>query len=199
MLFRLRHTEIVRTRLISAVIAFGVLVGSLPLEISVVPLKSASKPFACQYRACGCQTAENCASRCCCGAKGKVAKTSGQPAGGVASKSRSASQCCSTIASRQRVERTAPAPERRVDSDSQSGEQTSKSLTNGVGIRLLSSVQSRHCRGLLPLWMTLGDICPPEPARPTAGLERSMERCECFSDALVEVSLAPPVPPPRIA
>jgi len=174
MLFRLRQIENARMRLISAVVAFGVFVASLPLQLSVTVIKAGAKPFGCQHRACGCMSAEQCAQKCCC---------SNRPAEKIPARvSPATSGCCLKT---------------KVASTSQS-QPPSAEPTEGTKFRVVSSIQSRHCRGLVPLWMTLGDVCPPEPRMPQFSLLRCRETCVIPSEALIESSLAPPVPPPRI-
>ena len=195
MLFRLRQTRYTRTRLISAVLAWGVLVGSLPLEISLVPMKSGAKPFACQHRACGCMSAEQCAAKCCCGPK--KASTGITQADAGRDPGRGAyGKCCAR--NRQNRSESLPALANRGVADRVPKAVSSK-LDSDARVRLLSSVQSRHCRGLLPLWMTLGDVCPPEPPVTLVAIQPGHERCECLSEGLAPMSLSPPVPPPRIA
>ncbi|MDB5388831.1 MAG: hypothetical protein JWM11_4477 [Planctomycetaceae bacterium] len=55
-------------RLISLVVLIGILGSFVPLPagLGLGNSKDLSQPFPCQYRACGCRSAEQCWKRCCC-------------------------------------------------------------------------------------------------------------------------------------
>lgn len=56
-------------RAISICLLLGMLLSAVPIPLSsstASPDKDRSKPFPCQNRPCGCQTAEQCWKECCC-------------------------------------------------------------------------------------------------------------------------------------
>jgi hypothetical protein len=64
-----RKTRIQWTRrLISLIVLIGILGSFVPLPagLGLGVTKDLSKPFPCQYRACGCRSADQCWKQCCC-------------------------------------------------------------------------------------------------------------------------------------
>lgn len=204
-LCRFRRTR--QRRLISAVVALYVLFGSLPLQLSIGPTKDFSKPFPCQHRACGCRSAEQCSRSCCCFSPAQKlawerlnSKASGATEQPVSRSQFESRLCC------QKKSSDAPDVAASCSGDdsprcSQAGlpDPATSITTKGLKrVQLVVAGEARRCGGLSALWMTLGDICPPEPPQALASDVLPGGRIEVGSESLPSSISPPPVPPPRI-
>lgn len=207
MTFRLRRfRRMQQRRLIAAMIALAVLVGSLPLQLSIAPAKDLSKPFPCQTRACGCRSAEQCAKKCCCftaaqkqawALKQRIAsKDDPQPQEKVGPDSIA---CCKPKADEIRdTDARAESGAERCRLPKCTRSIADRPATGSKRFQVVVTTEARNCGGLLPLWLTLGDVCLPESPAALGHEFLPIGRIEPRTEVRSDSDLAPPVPPPRI-
>lgn len=192
----------------------------LPFPLSIgrsVLSKDLSEPFPCQDRPCACRTAAQCKKQCCCfTAEQKQAwgqrhgvKAFAQPDNppkppaklladrqGCCELAHSDSDATSTSTNAPAVEvTTAEASPGAADPRPSAGRPVNRSSR----FKLVIGHFAQQCQGVSHTLAGLPIFIVPHPVELVAGVPRSIERF-AFESALFEsASLAPPVPPPRLA
>jgi hypothetical protein len=169
--------------------------------------KDRSKPFPCMDKPCGCATAEQCFTSCCCStpaerlAWGRAHRVEATVL--TALERRMATDidsdavpaegsCCSTKSRRSSPERAAlPAAERLSDPDRESPDPPSPSGT--VVLRAMLA-----CGGIVSQWCSAGASLPPPRVEAVVGCE-PIDRIVILDEAVASAPAAPAEPPPRAA
>lgn len=169
------------------------------------PLVSkAGEAFACQYHRCGCSSAAECWSNCCCFSRDErlawcrtngvappallsnAAETSARGSAAASSCCTAAKSCCTRKASQ------------GCEHAKRCGEpQTRQPPVESDGFRFVLGIQSRKCRGLDRMW-GVGPVSlpPPTPVRWTYEWIAS-GRVLVFCSWAESPIRRPAVPPPR--
>ncbi len=197
-----------------AVVGYVLVASGLPLPFGAAPLaggdaaakrlatKDRGRPFPCMGKPCGCATAEQCFTSCCCNTPAQLlvwAKANRiDPAVIAALKRRAAApvsetSCCSTAA------RPACCAEAATGSCCEpSVPESREPEAAAVSVRTVVLRALLACGGMVAEWLAVGAALPPPPvvacsraAEPTASLILSDE--SALSDRLT-----PEGPPPRV-
>ena len=213
---RVRFWRSAGRRLGAAAALSAYLAAALGLPLPAAPVrKDASHPFPCQDHACGCQSAEECWSGCCCfspeerwawaeahhveppayaerpAAPAPVATGwSSAPLRARAAGASAAPRCCAE-------KQTRPKP-------GCSGETACAGCCDAghaapapaAGVRWLPSIAALHCRGLATLWVA-GAALPPPPALAWVPWLPAVGDAVPQTCRPVCVARTPPAPPPR--
>lgn len=160
--------------------------------------KDRSRPFPCMDKPCGCATAEQCFSRCCCNTPAELlawAKANRvEPgviaalAGRVAATTPSSESCCAA------KQKTCCAVSAGPGADAVSETDGADDAPRSVSLRAM-----RACQGLAAEWLLIGVSLPARPAatmRFTAAPIASVCLVDVFSFGALP---APDGPPPRAA
>lgn len=192
----------------SAIVGYGLVVSGLPLPLGVgspdsssaatkrLSAKDRSTPFPCMDKPCGCATAEQCFTNCCCHTPAETlvwAKAHRvEPAVITALKRRVAAElgrnepsCCSA---KKKSCCEAAAPPRVVADDVAEAPAPGKSLS----LRAMLA-----CGGIVAQWFSCGAGLPPRVVV-VADPPACRGRVECVDECAIPVMGAPDVPPPRV-
>lgn len=199
--------SVVRSTAWCAVLGYALVASGLPLPFGSLPsgplagradpvaprllaAKDRTRPFPCMDKPCGCATADQCFTSCCCHSPAERlawARARGLEATVRAALARAtaprppASSCCAAATSCCAAKAELPEPARAVG--------------RGRSVTLRAMLA---CAGIVQQWFAAGSSLPPprvEPPRSLPGLERI-----AVADATGEsVVAAPDVPPPRAA
>jgi hypothetical protein len=204
-----------------AIIGYSLVASGLPLPVGSFASTAAndsaakrlagkdrSKPFPCMDKPCGCATAEQCFTSCCCStpaerlAWGRAHRV--EAAVLTALERRMATDidsadavpaegsCCSTKARRSSPERAVlPAAERLSDPGRESSDPPSSSGT--VVLRAMLA-----CGGIVSQWCSAGASLPPPRVDVVVGCE-PIDRIVILDEAVASAPAAPAEPPPRAA
>ena len=206
-----------------AIIGYAIVASGLPLPLGIVaPAASASaakslagkdrsRPFPCMDKACGCATADQCFTRCCCNTPAETLAWARahqvEPAVLLAlehrvsqseqdrlkvTKATKIPSCCSASATEAETSccATVPAATKRVPSEDQSPEQP-----RGRSVTLRAMLA---CGGIVAEWFTAGAALPPH--RVELSLAMSVLDVCAPADEAGECLCDPPAaPPPRAA
>lgn len=208
---RYRFWRTLRYRLSILGVCLAYLVVALEIPLPVFVHKSDGQPFPCQDHPCGCQTAEQCWSHCCCFTAEErwewarahhieppaYAEKPKEPenAGGwntvkLRDRARGATEaknCCSAkTAHASCCQATAKSPEK-------------KSSPSEGRTRWTTALNAWRCQGQATLWVSLGSVLPifpraawiPEGSPPT--------RIPLFSIRADKITSIPLDPPPRMS
>lgn len=221
--FRLRSATIWSVLLGYTLVASGLplpLGGTVPMD-SASPIgkrlaaKDRSRPFPCMDKPCGCATAEQCFTNCCCntpaetlawarargidagviaGLERRVAADPGRPRGGCCSAKADAGCCASRVAA--------------VDGSRKCGEPPSPAAppagvervedSRSIAPRTVSIRAMLACGGLVEGWLSCGVAVPPPLA--VAAVTTCAARTGLVAivdESFVSERSAPDRPPPR--
>jgi hypothetical protein len=184
--------------------------------------KDRSRPFPCMDKPCGCATAEQCFSNCCCNTPAELmawAKANRvDPAVIVALKRRAAvpavsvkRSCCSPKAETSCCESPSSAPaainEADVCSDYRSlaanpewpdDDEDGHEESGPASGRVIVLRAMLACGGIVAQWCAIGTSLPPPPV---ITCERSTEpagEVACHDESFLSERAAPDAPPPRV-
>jgi hypothetical protein len=208
-LWRHQNRRLLRRRLCAACTLVAYLAASLGLPLPAGAMaKDGGRAFPCQQHACGCRTAEQCWSRCCCFSPEqrwtwaetqdvqppsyaeKPATTSwrsvrkrdqGQ---NCCSKSRPASPTCQTCPE------TQPSP--KPESPKQAPPAKSDKFRWVLGMSALA------CQGATTLWVTTASVLPAAPPVTWTPCPVLVARISYNNETAFYLSLLPPDRPPRL-
>ncbi len=182
----------------SILLLAGFVAALLPIPLISTPPnigKDLSRPFPCQNRPCGCQSAAQCKKKCCCFSdeqKLAWAKRNGvDPSEVVASTtkcstaSKSAPTVCCTIKNVAKPQVTHRLP--KVKSTSQSR------------YKIVIAAVADDCQGLAKTASGQSVFLIPPPASLNQFVESIVERFVIQGSVMVQAIAEPPVPPPRVA
>lgn len=182
-------SSLTQRQIISILLLFMMIVGFLPFPHTSARRsnsKDVSRPFPCQHRACGCQSAEQCRRQCCCFSTTQklawarrhrvnttevVAKTSQD----VGRFSRSRKGCCSN--------RENPLTERTIQR---------------TGIAHIIGVVAQECHGIAKSFSGQAVFVIPSQMLLTPIMAPVDERLELRSTRFQKRDPEPPIPPPRL-
>ena len=211
---RLRFWRALRYRLCVIGVCLAYLLTALDVPLPAFVHKDSSQPFPCQDHPCGCRTAEQCWSHCCCFTpeeRWAWARSHGVEPPAYAEKpvdksvEEPADQSWNTVKLRDREQqKTKPATKSccrersgRACCQTSSERPAKQSAGKSGGVRWGSVLAAWQCQGFGTLWVSAGAVLPvappaawspdcPPPARFT------------LTDAHPSVlSAPPPSPPPR--
>jgi hypothetical protein len=184
--------------------------------------KDRSRPFPCMDKPCGCATAEQCFSNCCCNSPAELlawAKANRiDPAVIVALKRRAAApavsvkrSCCSPKAETSCCESPSSAPtaidEADVCSDYRSlaanpewpdDDEDHREESWPVSEKVVVLRAMLACGGIVAQWSAIGISLPPPPV---VSCEKSAEpagEVACHDESFLSERAAPDAPPPRV-
>lgn len=155
-------------------------------------VKDRSQPFPCMDKPCGCATAKQCFSNCCCNTPAELlswAKANRiDPAVIVALTRRAAApapetNCCSTAAKASCCE--SPAPEPR-------GPEESPVSVHTVVLRAMLA-----CGGIVAQWLAVGAALPPPAVMAGDRAAEPIASLILTDESSLTERLAPEGPPPR--
>ena len=207
-----------------ATIGYALVVSGLPLPLGggqpASPTSAAahrlagkerSQPFPCMDKPCGCATAEQCFSSCCCNTPAELlawARAMKADPGVVAALVRrattsapAAERCCAAAQS----ECCAAAAESHMANPYDQccsaqaspiavGDEPCDTLTRGVSLRAM-----RACKGLAAEWLSIGVALPPVAPAVVSCVADTLSRIACFDVSISGSRVAPDAPPPRRA
>jgi hypothetical protein len=193
--------RILRQALVAAALAgFLCATAGFPLVVPATADKERSQPYPCMNHPCGCKSAEACWRGCCCftmAQKLAWAEENGvtPPAFVVAAAKLEvkAASCCQA--------RSSCCSDHDHSADARHDgciAPENDSVSSGFEVVFVLSDASRKCQGLAPLWMLLSATTLAPPLEFQSELLPQGEVAQ-FSSRLVSLSIAPAVPPPRIA
>lgn len=150
----------------------------LPLPAPVA--KDLSAPFPCQYRRCGCVSAEQCLRKCCCFSEHE--KQAWFAARKLTPALDKAHSCCSKQPqSVVKVQTTGDGP------------------TDSHGANWIDPTDVRQCQGQLSLWLSIGIAVVPPSNTHAPEFELLPERvCTLRATAPTSPGHVPLVPPPQV-
>lgn len=196
-----------RTTLWLATIGYALVASGLPLPLGGtadarpspaakrLAGKDHSRPFPCMDKPCGCATAEQCFSSCCCNTPAELlawAKARRLEPGLIAGLVRRAAAAAPQVESccrKQRSEGCAEAPAQVTDA---AGDATE--VRYGISLRAL-----RACQGLAAEWFLLGGSLPPLLVEPIQLVAAPVDGIRLVDDLSFGTPAAPEGPPPRLA
>jgi hypothetical protein len=204
-----------------AIIGYALVASGLPLPVDSLTAaasdpaaarrlagKDRSKPFPCMDKPCGCATAEQCFTSCCCStpaerlAWGRAHRVEAAVLAALerrmttdidsADAVPTEQSCCSAKARRSSPERAVlPAAERLSAPDRESPDPPSPSGT--VVLRAMLA-----CGGIVSQWCSAGASLPPPRVDVVVGCE-PIDRIVILDEAVASAPAAPAEPPPRAA
>ena len=202
---RLRFRRTFRHRLGATVACFAYLIATLGIPLPIAVPKDLSQPFPCQDHACGCQTAEQCWSHCCCFTpeqRLEWARAHNVEPPSYAEKpvpeENSSEQGWNTVKLRDRDEtEIAPATKgccssRRADTCCQKGSDQGR-------VRWTTTIAAWRCQGLPTIWVSGGAILPVPPHVSWSPELLPVSRIPSTSEIAWDVSRNPAAPPPRLS
>lgn len=202
-------------RLAAASVALAYLLSALDVPLPAFVHKDASVPFPCQNHPCGCRTAEQCWSHCCCFTpeeRWAWAREHGVEPPSYAEMPASppveepAEQGWNTVKLRDReAAKAKPAAKNcchkqsgRSECCSSDVEATNKQSTeNGGAVSWGSVLAVWHCQGWGTIWLSTGAVLPvppPDDWSPDTPPPSRLVLADTFAFIL---SSPPPSPPPR--
>ena len=159
-------------RLLAAAALLAYLAAALGLPLPPpVAVEAGGGAFACQGRLCGCRTAEDCSHHCCCHA---------------------AAPSCPHCAARAARDEECPHC---------SGKDPTAVCRHGMthsGAPWHPVLSALGCRGEVASWVFVGAVPAVPPAGPALISPVASGRLTPGDLAAARVSLAPPLPPPRL-
>ena len=205
-----------RRRLIGLLTLTSIILSVMPIRVSLPSPqeKDTSQPFPCQHRPCGCRSAEQCWKGCCCFTNSqKVAWAKSHrvqpPEYVVTAAEREKDEChsaSSSCCSKKKPSTTASSSTLR-GADATTGasccsHKNDRARVNEVTERKRTSIVigvfAQECQGHGWGWHSLPWSILPESPKPLTAVDPPRERTCTVSDLYPEMTLEPPVPPPRI-
>ena len=204
-----------------AIIGYALVASGLPLPVDSLTAaasdpaaarrlagKDRSQPFPCMDKPCGCATAEQCFTSCCCSTRaerlawGRAHRVEAAVLAALewrmttdidsADAVPTERSCCSAKARRSSPERAVlPAAERLSAPDRESPDPPSPSGT--VVLRAMLA-----CGGIVSQWCSAGASLPPPRVDVVVGCE-PIDRIVILDEAVASAPAAPAAPPPRAA
>ena len=199
-----------------ALLGYAVVASGVPLPIGVaspaasdsqaakrLAVKDRSRPFPCMNKPCGCATAEQCFSNCCCNTPAELlawAKANRiDPTVIVALKRRAAvpapqSSCCSTAA------KPPCCAEAAKDSccEASPGE-SAEPEESRHSVRTVSLRAMLACGGIVAEWLSVGVALPPPPVVACDRVAEPIASLIIADEFSLSERIAPDGPPPRMA
>jgi hypothetical protein len=176
---------------IALVLCCAILGGTLGFPAPRRVAKDRSQPFPCQDRACGCMNAASCWKSCCCHTNAQKlawAKQHGvtppEFVVAAAKKECAGGSCCIAkhgLANKQ--------PAKAETSTAEASTHTELSL--------VTIANFRHCQGLPPLWVLLGETTVPCADRIEISAPAAGEWLSVLSESQASLSYTPDAPPPK--
>ena len=215
----LHWRQYIWTRSCARRLGVGVMLASYLVTVVGVPLpasgKFAGQAFPCQNHRCGCRTAEECWSGCCCFSPAE--RLAWATAHGIRppayAETAGKGWCAAKLRDREVVQsgkkpacphcvhdaRTPPMPAAR---DPHSSACCSQSATETPAetkdTRWVPGVRSLACRGLSTLWTTSGAVLPPPRAVTWSFCFDASDHLRNFDVSAFSHDCIPPDPPPRL-
>lgn len=208
-----RDTFLRRATIWLATVGYAVVVSGLPLPLGgMLPAspesaaakrlagKDRSRPFPCMDKPCGCATAEQCFSNCCCNTPTELlawAKAHRVEPGLIAALARRAAaaetpaptSCCAV--KRQAACCTEPPVE--------APHQPADSAAEPVSRRTVVLSSMLACGGIVSQWLAIGGALPPPPVVAMVVVTPLVEPWADGDDVCRAERLKPDAPPPRVA
>ncbi len=204
-------------------VCVGLMLAAYLLTVAGFPVQGSAKkhgshPFPCQDHDCGCSSAEECWTNCCCFSPAQHlawAKEHGVeppaytvlPAATDSEPAHADHECARCEAPKTQDALPCPDLMAQVDDGQKTDEcclEHSHSANQEVqpssapGIRWAMGVNIMRCRGFSTLWVASGSVAPPPPAL-TWSPRWKPDGCVCLHDTDATVRLTPPLdPPPRL-
>lgn len=191
-----RFWMILRYRLGVLSVCLAYLLTALEIPLPIFAHKNSTQPFPCQNHPCGCQTAEQCWSHCCCfTAEERWAWARAHDVEPPAYAERPRNHGWNTV--------------KRRDQDSASATQSccrahqeaalpsdGRSKSNGSWA---TTIAVQRCQGYSVLWISAGAVLPASP--PAAWSPEDTPPAQvCFSPIRAAmIPFTPPDPPPRFS
>jgi hypothetical protein len=184
------------------------LLAALEIPLPVFVHKNSSQPFPCQNHACGCQTAEQCWSHCCCFTpeeRWAWAKVHNIEPPAYAEKPSDVSkqnrgmregQGWNTVKLRDRDKDTAAkncccCTHKKPETPAKESSDTSR--------RWGTMMSAWRCQGYSTLWISTGTVLPVLPFVAWSPDDAPPARIHLLSIHADKVSSTPPDPPPRLS
>ena len=198
-----------------ALIGYALVASGLPLPMGAaspaasnspaakrLAVKDRSQPFPCMDNPCGCATAEQCFSNCCCNTPAELlawAKANRiDPAVIVALKRRAAApapeaSCCSTAAKPACCAEAAKASCCESSAPEPREPEESPVSVHTVVLRAMLA-----CGGIVAQWSAIGTSLPPPPAVTCEQSAEPAGEVACQDESFLFERAAPDAPPPRV-
>jgi len=205
---RRQNGRSLRRRLYAAGTLVAYLLACLGLPVPADAItKDAGQAFPCQEHGCGCRTAEQCWTHCCCFSPEqrwtwaqshnvqppayaeKPATTSWR----TGRKRDQAQNCCSENRPGPRSCRTCP--ETSTAPKSEHGKKDTPAKKNGF--RWALGMSALGCQGQTTLWASTASVLPPAPPVTWAPWPTVVDRLAYADEIAISLSPLPPDPPPR--
>ena len=170
-----------RALVASAVLGYALATTGFPVWRTAEVRSVGGQAFPCQDHACGCGSAEQCWSDCCCFSPAermawaerhgiqpppfstdKIARAASSESGSSCCNEQSRENCHSSLARPTRPLPRPTSPEGEVNGD---GDEPS--VASKPRVRWVSGIQARRCRGLATEWNVFGGAVAPPPPRLT--------------------------------
>lgn len=221
---RLNHMLMIRSqRWLAAVMAAGYVLVALGIPLPVARLsggantvaqqllaaKDRSQPFPCRDKACGCITASQCFSSCCCNTPAETlawARAHNLEAGVItalqarvaedARATPSVASCCGSAAPAPAASCCSATPE---DTTPDACCLEDDTLDEPVSTHTIVLKAMQACGGMLGEWLSLADATMPLPTLPVVCRTERGERLLLPDEHAVSQGIAPELPPPRVA
>lgn len=210
---RRRTVRPVRQRMIStlATVSYLLAVVGYPVP-AATPRKDSDRPFPCQDRVCGCQTAEQCWQSCCCFSpeQRQAWQRDNQPSVSSSDRAHGGSwqgkrlrdqdepkekSCCESADSSDTSScSSGDADEEQVSSCCQTDEPAGSE--SGKGNRWVLGIAAAKCQGTSTLWLLTGSVLPASVVT-WRHFSVPEDRIELASEISMIHSFKPPTPPPR--
>jgi hypothetical protein len=205
-----------RHRLYAGVTLFAYLVAALGLPLPAASSfpKDHGQPFPCQDHPCGCKTAEQCWSHCCCFSPEErfawarehnvqppsyAEKPSGHGWHSPRQRDLTKKPCCSSQ-SRPQSEQPSCCPNHRPCCESGSGEQGNRKAPTKTkkAKGWVLGVMALQCQGHSTLWASAGTVLPPGPPLTWNPWPVLLDRLAHADEFASNHSIVPLEPPPRL-
>jgi hypothetical protein len=212
---RLRFWRALRDRLCVTGVCLAYLLAALDIPLPAIVHKDSSQPFPCQDHPCGCQTAEQCWTHCCCFTpqeRWAWARAHGVEPPAYAEKptkkpvKEPTNQGWNTVKRRNREqEKTKSATksccrkrsECAACSKTSSKRPAKQAANTSNGVRWGSVLAAWQCQGFRTLWVSVGAVLPT-PLRDEWSPDWSPPSLFTLADTHASVRCTPPpAPPPR--
>jgi hypothetical protein len=178
------------------------LVAAFGFPLPALSHKDSSQPFPCQHRACGCQSAEQCWRSCCCFTPEEHwdwARANHVEPPAYATKP--ANRGWHTVRLRDqaegRIEPAASCPHcARATKTCCHDDHPNRPAPAGSWL-WASTFDVLRCQGISNLWVTAGNVLPPDPPQVWRAWEAPVSWICCLETLPRVCSCTPPDPPPR--
>jgi hypothetical protein len=180
----------------------------IPLPISVFVHKDSSQPFPCQDHPCGCQTAEQCWSHCCCFTPEErwawaKAHNVEPPAYAEMPVEKPAATGWNTVKLRDRAQNQTAAKSccqaktEQASCCKPAADRSAKAASSGSRSREMTTLTVLRCQGYSTLWVSAGAVLPVAPNSSWQPDWTPPTRIALFSVEADSVPSTPLDPPPR--